>query len=232
LTGELCTVLVVTYDRPTEIRRVLYAFLKNVKYPHDRLLFHLADDASPGNYIDDVEREFHFLRWTHTRTNRGGWGANVNAALKVIATDFVFLMEDDYLATGEVNLEAGVRLLTKVETVGLVRYDGVAGHFLTLHLKEYKDHEGRIDYCTIDKESKHLNVYSNRPHLRHKRFTQAYGVYPVGKKLGWTEEAFAHHVRQKADAPELVILHDGIQRKFEHIGTSRQLSGEDVGIRK
>jgi len=232
LIGEPCTVLVVTYNRPVEIRRTLYAFLKNVIYPHDKLLFHLADDASPGSYIADIKSEFNFLHWSHTRTERGGWGKNVNTALKAIVTPFVFLMEDDYVANGPVDLETGARLMTNVEQVGLVRYDGLAGHFLTLHINEFVNHEGRIDYCVIDKKSRHLNVYSNRPHLRHKRFTDYYGYYPEGGKLGWTEEAFAHHVRKAPDdSPSLAILKDGIPRRFEHIGKSYQLSGEDVGKR-
>lgn len=230
MTGELCTVLIVTFDRPKEIRRTLYAFLENVHYNRELLLFHLADDASPGNYIGDIMAEFPYLRWSHTRTERQGWGANVNTALKAIHTNMIFLMEDDYVAMGKVNLMAGVKLLQVNDKIGLVRYDGIAGHNLTTHWREYKDDTGRIDYGIIDRGSPHLNCYSNRPHLRHKRFTEYYGYYPENKPLGWTEEAFAHHVKKAPEeAPHLAILDSGVPRLFDHIGKSRQRSEYDIG---
>ena len=227
---ELCTILVVTFDRPKEIRDTLYGFLKHVKYPHDKLMFHLADDGSPDGYIGAIESEFHFLRWSHTQTNRQGWGANVNTALKAIATNLIFLMEDDYVAMDDVDLISGAKILTNVEETGLVRYDGIAGHNLRVQFTEYKENGVRYGYGIIDKLSPHLNVYSNRPHLRHARFTRYYDYYPEGKPLGWTEEAFAHHVKKSPeDGPQLVILDSGVERRFDHIGKSRQLSEFDIG---
>ena len=43
------TVMLITYDRPEEIRRTIYSLLKNIKYPRDKLLWHISDDNSPGN---------------------------------------------------------------------------------------------------------------------------------------------------------------------------------------
>jgi hypothetical protein len=204
--------------------------LKHIKYPQGKLLFHLADDGTPGDYIGAIESEFHYLHWTHTVTNRQGWGANVNTALKAIQTNMVFLIEDDYVSLHPINLVDGVRLLTAKDDIGLIRYDGIAGHNLTTYWREYTDSDGRIDYGIIDLKSPHLNCYSNRPHLRHKRFTDYFGYYPEGKPLGWTEEAFAHHIKKApSEAPKLVILDDGVPRHFDHIGKSRQRSEYDVG---
>jgi len=227
---DLVTVLIVSYDRKNELRKSLYGFLKNVQYPKDKLRFHLADDKSPGSLVEDVIQEFKWLNWSYTITNRKGWGGNVNAAMRAIKTDYIFLMEDDRQAYGAINLVDGVKLLKNIPAVGLVRYDGIAGHTtLTLNLKECK--AGRFSYCTIDKQrSRRPIIYSNQPHLRHRRFNEFYGLYKEGLKLGKTEREYALWFH-KAKGPDIAILEDGIMNRFNHLGAgkSRQHTKYDVG---
>lgn len=240
------SILIVTYDRPDEIRRTIYALLKNLKYPRDKLLWHLADDSSPGHYLNEVKSEFKYLNFSNTVTDRKGWGANVNKALIYCQekSDYVFNVEDDYVSLSTVDLERGVSLLmskedkhrpeqaSKREPIGLVRYDGIAAHWLKLDLRESDTEIGSVHYMRILPGSVHLNCYSNRPHLKHRRFHDFYGMYPEGIKLGECETAFAHRVRQKMkDGPWLCVLEDGITKAFEHIGKSRQNSELDVGAK-
>jgi hypothetical protein len=67
----------------------------------------------------------------------------------------------------------------------------------------------------------------------HPRFHAAYGRYPEGLKLGATEEAFAHGVRDRQlrdpAAPGIAVLPEGIPQAFAHIGKSWQLSAHDGG---
>ena len=217
------TVMIVTYNRPREIRRTTKALEESIVYP-GQLHWHLADDASPGTYIQDLHQDFSHLKFSATSTNRQGWGANVNKALKFIRDDYTFLCEDDYVAVRQIKLHIGVRILEAQPTIGLIRYDGIAGHLgLNLWLREARTPIGTLSYLEIDRgHSGHLNVYSNRPHLRHRRFQNVVGYYPEGISLGHTEEAYAHKVIDAKPGMGLAILSDGIGRAFDHIGKSRQ----------
>lgn len=225
----LLGVMLITYDRPKEIRKVIDALRTHIQYPPEQLRWHIADDESPDNYIPFLQRDYLDLWFTATVTQRKGWGANVNKALhyvkNILKCDYVFSCEDDYVAIRDLNLRDGVLIMEEVKTVGLVRFDGVSAHTLNLYLREAKLSSGRaMDYLIIDRNSPHLNVYSHRPHLKHRRFHDKYGFYKEGKSLGYTEVDFAHHVKnvEGDDIPLIVVLPDGIPRAFDHIGHTRQ----------
>lgn len=223
------TVLIVTYDRPREIRQTIDALLHRVDY-RGSIRWHVADDASPGNYIAELLDDFRYLDMHHTITNRKGWGANVNKALTSITTDYIYLNEDDYVAQCDLDLNRGVALLEANDDLGIVRYDGITGHTLDLELREQDTRLGRLNYCRISKRSPHLNVYSHRPHLKHRRLHDMVGLYKEGLSLGETEEEFAHRIKDKFsdDPPHIAILPEGIPRAFSHIGHSRQGSEHDL----
>lgn len=227
------TVLLVTFARPKEIRKTVYELLKHQNYPLENLRFHLADNDTERrfgikDYVPMILSDFAFLNWTYSIETRHGWGYNVNTALKQINTNYIFLIEDDYIAHRPADLVSGVSLMEAQANIGLIRYDGIAAHNgLILHLREADTQTGKVDYCIIDKKSEHLNVYSNRPHLRHKRFTDCYGYYIEGSSLGATEEDMAHNVLDKKQCCDVVILGDGIPNAFEHIGASFQNGEHD-----
>lgn len=222
-------VMIVTYDRPGEIRRVIKALDKHLQYDNGKFVWYLADDDSPGNYVLDIQRDFPNLGFRATVTKRLGWGANVNKCLQKIAEKYIFLCEDDYVALYPLDINKGVALLdSKEANIGLVRYDGLAGHRLNLAIEEVKTRLGVLQYLEIlKKASRGLNVYSNRPHLKSRKFHRAYSHYPMGKSLGETESAFAHRVKGILTGPKLVVLENGVVRAFDHIGKSRQNTAED-----
>ena len=226
------TVLIVTFDRPREIRLTIKSLVEKIRYPGP-LTWHIADDGSPDDYIPNLRHDFLDLDMQASVTVRLGWGANVNKALNCIKTDYIYLNEDDYVALREVDLRRGVAMLEAMETVGLVRYDGLSGHALNMNLREAAtERAGKFDFLLIGRNSPHLNIYSNRPHLRHRRFTNFYGLYDEGRTLGLTETAYAHTYRNKRGGPAIVALGNGIERAYDHIGRSRQLSEYDVGRKK
>lgn len=226
------TVLIVTFDRAEEIRRTLSALQEHLNY-EGPLRWHIADDGSSGSYVQDIIYDHRHLNITATSTQRKGWGANVNKALQSIRSDYIFLIEDDYVAKRPLNLTDGVTVLANNDTLGIVRYDGLAGHVgLALDIKEVPGVPA-ICYLQIDKgRSSHLNVYSNRPHLRHRRVHDKLGLYPEGHSLGKTETAYAHHIKNNIGQAGVVILADGIQRAFDHIGKSRQGTEHDVYLHR
>jgi len=227
------TILLVTYDRPKEIRRTINALLDSVYYP-GRIRLHIADDGSPGDYVNDLLEEYEEARFSFsaTITDRGGWGKNYNNAFRDIDTDYIFVIEDDYVAKKGINLCQGVALMEMRKDIALVRYDGVGGHKLTLELRSEpwdSPHGGpHLHYMVIDQDNSELYAYSNRPHLIHRRFHTHFGYYAEGRQLGETEESFGHTVKNLAhDGYRLAVLEDGIPCAFDHIGHSYQLTEMD-----
>ena len=229
----MITILIVTYDRPAEIRRTIDALREHIHYSGE-LRWHIADDGTPGNYIAELIRDYPTLKFTVTVTSHLGWGANVNKALQhTQMSDLIFLCEDDYVATRSLDFDAGAALLTTHTELGIVRYDGIVGHNgLNLWLREAKTEQGVVPYLKIDRnQSTHLNIYSNRPHLRHRRLHDALGLYSEGVSLGITEEGYAHRVLDKKDALGFAVLLDGLWNAFDHIGKSRQGTELDSNFR-
>lgn len=235
---EKITVLVITFGRPMMIRKTIYGFLKNQNYNMKDLIFHIADNDTEGrlgikNYVSSIISDFPYLKINYTIEKSAGWGNNANTAIKNIDTDLIFLIEDDREAFGKIDLVNGTRLIHQNKSVGMIRYDGIAGHIDTvLRLKEVNSERYRFSYCEIDQRlSKRPITYSNQPHLRHKRFTEFYGLYPENVKLGHCEQYYARHIKSNPDGPKICILGDGVQNKFYHIGAgnSFQHSEEDTG---
>lgn len=223
-------VLIVTWNRPKVLRATLNALKEHLRYSGP-LMWHLADDKSPGSYVHDVMAEYPELDFSYTITPRLGWGANCNTGLMYLnaKVKYIFLCEDDYIALRPIKLDQGVALLETAEDVGVVRYDGIAGHYLNLELRECRNTPvGTFSYLRILKHSPFLYVYSHRPHLKHVRFHDYYGLYKQNIPLGATEEDFAKRVyNDKGDGPITSCLADGIQRHFDHVGKTRQGSDAD-----
>lgn len=191
------TVVIVTYDRPREVRLVIRSLMSHLRYDGE-LRWHLADDGTPGDYIKTILADFPQLGFTYTvppwpasrqvecleylgagftdPSHKADWGANVNRALEAVQSHYVFLNEDDYVAMEDIDLTSGVWVLERVPNVGLIRYDGLSGHLgVSLKLREVRTPRGRetvlgtmTDFLEIDRHlSNHLNCYSHRPHLVH-----------------------------------------------------------------
>jgi hypothetical protein len=205
------------------LRKTIYGFLKNQNYDLDDMTFCLADNDSKGqanlpNFTQQIVSDFPFLNWQVSIEKTPGWGNNVNTAFKKINTNFIFLIEDDREAYDVINLRDGVKLLSAKKDVGLIRYDGIAGHSTTV-LRICNLQAERFSYCTIDhKLSRRPITYSHQPHLRHVRFTKHYGYYPENVNLATCERQFALHVKRDPNGPKIAILEDGIQNRFRHLG--------------
>lgn len=228
---------IITYDRPKEIRETIAALLDLVVYPSDKLWWVVSDDSTPGSYLKNLKgvlpKDRSFLLSTPTR---GGWGRNANFLRKSVQTKYLFMIEDDYVLKKKLDLEAAVALMEAKPDIGMVRFRGTGGTHLVLHqleadidLPRYRDGlglPGKITYLQIDSGSPSLYIYSNGPHLINtETFIPFYGPYPEGRKLGETEEAYAHTVKdgmRRPGAPAVVILPEWVSMHFDHIGKSYQ----------
>lgn len=248
----IVTILVCTFNRVNELAKTLTALNENLKYKGE-LRYVVCDDATPGNYLDKLKRR---TIWKElqpefvTTEKNSGWAANVNNGLYHAfggetmggEIDFVFFIEDDYILFQPLDLTLGVAIMLARTDLGMLRYRGTSGHHLVYHATEANldsvlpDYQqglglpGRVTYLQIDSGSPDLYIYSHGAHLRHVRFDQFYGEYPTGLKLGQTEEAFAHTVKdgmKRPGAPAVAILPEWIPMWFDHIGQSYQHTEAD-----
>lgn len=241
---QLCT-----YNRPKEIKQVVEALIEHIDYPADKITLYVCDDSSPGNYTTALARNKLFKHWKTffiTTPQNSGWGANVNNGLKGISEDFIFFVEDDYVLKRPLNLRVGVALLQARTNIGMLRYRGIHGSHMVMHqfeadISPFYDGSyqatpvsgiNRVNYLQLDSGSPDLYLYSHGPHLKRAIFHETHGQYPEGLKLGATEEAFAHRVkdRMRSDpnhAPAIAILDEWLPMWWDHIGVSYQNTESD-----
>lgn len=227
------TICMITYNRPVEIRKTIAAIHQNLTYA-GKVHLTIADDCSPGSYADDLRAEGLYVLST---PQNGGWGRNANYALGQITSDLILMCEDDYILTQPIDLTPYAALLACNANLGMVRLDGVAGHKARAQIKEWDvsallpDYRqgiglpGRVGYWELEAEGPELWLYSNRPHLKHRRFHQSYGKYPEGLRLGETEESFAHMVKDglhDPTMPRVVVPLELSVSYWDHIGVSYQ----------
>lgn len=243
------TIGIITYRRFEEIQRTVASLRENIIYPPEKLEWLIADDCSPDGYLERLAACDVFsglnVRFISTQSN-SGWGASANNLLDYVETPFVYLSEDDWLLCYKLDLRAGVGILETSTNVGVIRYGGTSGDMLyTYHqheanVSEYlKENiyaadyvEGKCTYLVIDIESPSLYVYSGRPQLGKLSWYYNLGLFPIGLRLGQTEDAFAHRVkdymRSTPNAQQIAILPDFVNMKYRHIGATWQHTDVDV----
>lgn len=203
-------VLIVTYQRAATLALTLEGIHTHLSYAGPLRLI-VADDGS----TDDTHEVAIAQGADLVVTNRGGLGANTNAGLRMAfdAADLVFQMQDDMCLLKSLDLTAHAQWLTRYAGDGMIRLWGVGGHRYTATLDEC--------YWRVSWDSDDLYIASDRPHLKHRRFHDAVGMYPEGLSTAATEEAWCHQAKNagKAGAPFVLVPHAvDIEYNFEHLG--------------
>lgn len=233
-------VVVISYNRPYELGQVLLALDQKLIYSN--LYYVVADDASPLITHDLVQgignrMQKHRNLRLDKATENGGWGKNANRILKSTSSDYVLLIEDDYVLTEKIDLHPIVFAMEHNPQIGLMRLDGPQGHRFTRRYEELpapglelrKAHPNTLPVFIPFRSSRELHLYSNRPHLKHRRFHETYGFYYEGAKLGNTEVEMALRVKHNA-GPDIAIPTYLWTQQFEHIGKSYQNTEHDKGV--
>ena len=249
------TILICTYNRLREIERTVSALREYMSYSGE-LRWMIADDSSPGNYrqkllsspviksVLDLRSLEPIKPHVITTPYNMGWGGNVNNGLAQTDTEFVFFIEDDYELTRPLDLDIGITLLLTQPHIGMLRYRATAGEHIVFHQMEtnisayfpnYQDAQGlpgKLCYFLLDGGSPSLYIYSHGAHLKRRSFHEFYGRYPEGLRLGATEEAFCHQVKdgmKRPGAPAIAILPEWVHMHWNHFGESYQHTALDKG---
>lgn len=205
-------ILVITYNRVEVLQETLRRLDQHLGYTGPRQVI-VADDGS-----DDGTQAM--VAAAHpgavlVQSHRAGLGGNSNAGLRAAwgFSPYTLQLQDDLWLLHHFDLHPHVELLARQPTFGYIRLWGVGGH-------RYKGNlEG--EYWRIHWDSDELYIPSDRPHLKHRRFHEHFGMYPEGLTTAETEDAWCHQCKHRAglDGKQLdVAVPHGvdIERNFEH----------------
>ena len=184
----LLCILTMTYNRKDILEDVLRSLNEHLYYLGPRQLI-VCDDGS-----DDGTQEM-LMQFSGTlliQNNRVGLGANTNSGLRqaMALSPIILQFQDDMKLLTTLDLHPHVEKLMSDETCGYIRLWGVGGHRYTAKL------EG--NYWRVWWNSDDLYIPSDRPHVKHRRFHEFYGMYPEGKKTSETEDAWCHQCKDRA----------------------------------
>ena len=208
------SILIPTYNRPFVLKQVIESLETNLRYS-GKITYYIGidGDLSTGKmmagYSDIVA----------IPGPNNGLGANLNRLINSTSDDLLFQLDDDHQLLTPIELDKHVRQFEIDPQAGWVRLMGVAYHDCIAKLKG--------DYWYIYWESPELYITSNRPHLKHRRFHDHYGLYPEGTKLGESEEGFCKQCKEKAkEDGRIRVLVPVNDVRWDHIGESWQLKGK------
>lgn len=210
-------ILVVTYQRADVLRDTLNALMYRLQYEGD-YSFVIADDGSIDGTQAVVEKfgRATLVPFELVQSVRVGLGANTNAGLRRAfeLSPFVLQLQDDMQIQQGLDITPHVKRLIDYPQDGFIRLWGIGGHKYTATLDE--------GYWRIHWTSNDLYIPSDRPHLKHKRFHEAYGLYPEGLPTAHTEDAWCHQVKDRALAyggPSVLVPHSmEYENGWEHMG--------------
>lgn len=182
-------ITIATYNRK-ETLRITIARLKQHLYYTGPIVWIVADDGS-----DDGTPAMLLEEWPEVRlvqSDRGGLGANTNAGLRAALAhaDYVLQLQDDMHLLSTLDLHPHIERLRDDPTCGFIRLWGVGGHRYTANL------EG--NYWRVHWNSEELYIPSDRPHVKHRRFHEHFGMYPEGLTTAVTEDAWCHQCKDRA----------------------------------
>jgi len=217
----MLSVVVLTYRRLEALKRTLHSFRKNVDVPNYEII--VCDDGSSDRNRQEIERLGADKLICHERV---GYGINANSGIRAARGDYLFHLEDDVLVVPRNHfLRAGIRVLEALPELGCIKYEFescLAKHRVTRQVANYNVEI--LPFPNAKARGFALFCYGNRPHLKHRRFHERYGMYPEGYDVWTTELMFVARVNQ-CRYLRLAWIRDSAA--FWHIGPQYGTTGHD-----
>ncbi len=209
------SVNIPTFNRPDILSRTINLLKENLHYSGE-IHYRVGND---GDRLDDLHPDIEIISGP-----RRGLGANLNKLIMTTETDIMMQMDDDHWLIQPMALDRHIARLRDDTRAGWIRLMGIAAHEYTADLID--------DYWYVRWDSKFTYIPSNRPHLKHRRFHEFFGLYPSGLKLGQTEESFCLGCKDIAarygygPAPRVLVPLDCLtESSWQHVGESWQHKG-------
>lgn len=224
------TVMIPTFNRGELLNENLRELGANLKYEgavrilvsddsdNDSLVFHPEDRTLQSTFPIEYWRNIPRL----------GLGGNLNRLIEIAGpkTEYAICMDDDHRLVKPLDITPYVRRLMADPTAGWVRLMGTAGHKLTATLE--------TDFWRVSWWSAELYITSFRAHLfKVQAWLNAYGLFPVTKRIGECEEKYCHLCKDIArdqvvnQMPTLDVLVplEAPEDCWSESGQSHQLAG-------
>lgn len=199
---EPIVIVLQTWERTEYALRTIASARQYLRYPD--LRWYVADDGSRTEHLEAVLSALGGVNVVGYHHERRGYGGNCNAAWDRADAEsaLTFWLEDDWELRQPLDLYAYACLLMESSEIGMVRLGA-----LNLDIRARSWGHGGVMYWKLDREP-HIDgtpVFTGHPSLRHRRYRQAYGDYPVGLVPGDTELAYAWQFRVgPQDGPGIV----------------------------
>lgn len=216
------SIAIVTHDRERYAIPTAMGLLRNLK-SEAYIGYYIADDSGNHESTQRVVDCFNGSGWhcigIHSEDMTPGTyhcGPSWNLALRQCYewSDVVLWMEDDWELRQELNVDKFVRLLRTFDKVGMIRL----GH-MAVGSNLYSVGDGSTHYLQYRRTTQY--AYSGNPHLRHKRFVDAYGYFSETLNPGDVELDFDARFRAK-EGPEIWWpIELGGWGVFGHLGTHK-----------
>jgi len=212
-------ILIPTFNRPTIVARTVELLRANLSYSGE-IEYYVSEDSAE-TVVDINASDVQVLRGPQR-----GLGANLNFLLRTCPHTILMQMDDDHHLIASLVLDKLVNHLMNEPDAGWMRLMGVGFHNYRATLNGV--------YWYVDWESPGIYIPSTRPHIKHRRFIEAYGFYPEGLKLGATEEGYCHQCKNRAiqlrmasmPAPKVLVpLEVATEDSWLHVGDSYQNYG-------
>lgn len=171
--------------------------------PGVELVWHIADDGSPRDHIDDLLEIAHFhdvSGVTVSNSERRGYGASYNAATSALhgPVDMVLCLEDDWQLMRPLELSPLARAI-EASAGTPYQIDCVRLGYLgwTQELYGGLVQHGGMSFLLLDHDSPEPHVFAGHPRLETVARQREIGVWPEGLRAGTTEWEVAHRQRAR-----------------------------------
>lgn len=235
---EKLSIVITTYDKGDGKRTGCFtatvkALSMHLKKEDLDVLWILADDGSPKQ-TEHLEESIKYLElfnqnYIVTDAKRQGVGKSKNIALEKAFefSNYVLLLEDDWLANVYLDLVPYIQILSEHSEVGMIRF-GYLGGDITAKLVSYND-------ITFWELVSGIYVYSGQISLRSKNWYDKIGYHAEGLTAGQEEENLCHRYGDATDKPKILypaqygVTLNAFGGMFKNVGMDFSLNNVQPG---
>jgi hypothetical protein len=164
----------------------LRSLLMQLTFRDGELAYHIADDGSPPEHIDELYGVFHDFKVqaTVSQTDHLGYGGNFNLATQAIhkTTDLILPCEDDWELVRHFDLSDLAKTFN--EKIRCIRL-GYLG-WTDIVTGELIQSAGQT-FMLFDPHSPEKHIWAGHPRLETVQYEQEVGPWPEGLQAGFTE---------------------------------------------
>lgn len=207
-------IILQTYARTAYALQTVKAVKANLSHTGG-LKWYVTDDGSEASHVQQIQAEIGAENIAGIHSRRISYGACANVAQRFANAngyDLTLWLEDDWELMQPLDLTPYAAVLEQHQDVGMVRL-GRLPPWLDCHTDAYDG------YIYLHFQNSTPYAFSGNPSLRHRRFSELFGVYPEREQPGETERIYDSYIRAtKGDIKIVRPVDLGTYGPWRHIG--------------